>query len=364
MRTRRRAGVAVAALAVGVLALCGQSAVAAESPPGTDLSQGWVQSKEGRTADGVSKVKEFTHAKTKSKIKVASTSDDVSIKTSGNIKDTKDSTNSAGVTVTTDSKKDKTDTTTYSRDVVKEQLKAVSGLSDQEARLWLSSLYPEDQPDGAARTAAADADGSQTNVAAHAPIRDVLKANPTAALPSSPTANLPVFDSGCATNDVDWYWHQYGCWYSTKDQANGGDWYVGEYQKVSASVNGWYRKPGYVGVFLYHTENNYFVDYSPFNTKPDSGAGCRDQTIALTAMGFASHSTTVHYCQGKIEPWGPFLWYNGWTFGPRWIGNWTAVPDRTYGVEGVSLLHSPPNAGYYGRQFHLQGEWTGGGRFW
>jgi hypothetical protein len=376
MKATRWAGVATAALTVGVLGLVSQAPItsAASSSPDTvaaetvDLAQGWVQASEGKAGDGKSKVKEFVNAKTKGKVKIASTDDDATITVAGKVKDAKDASNKAEV-VLSQKGEDKATAMknggpkTYGRDTVKEQLKAVSGMTDDQARAWLADLYPEDQPDGAAKTAAKSADGSTTNTEAHAAINPALMSNPAAvAVPASGTAGLNIYVSGCMSNDIDWYWHEYGCYYATLDKTNGADWYLGEYQKASGTVNGWYRRPYKVQTYIYHGPNNTIIDYSPYYTRNDSGPGCSTQTIALTIGGFASHNSSFQVCQGKIQPvnGGPFLWYGGWTGGAEWVGNSFSLPDRTYGIEDVQMIHSPPNASYGNRQFHMYGEWSGG----
>ncbi len=178
------------------------------------------------------------------------------------------------------------------------------------------------------------------------------------------TAGLNIYRSGCVDNAVDWYWHQFGCYYTNLDYQDGGDWYLNDYQKSSGTVNGWYRKPGTIRTFMWHSQYNEYADYSPASTRADTLAGCRTTTVALTLVGFASHQAAFDLCQGKIEPLngGPFIWYGGWTFGAQWVGNVWASPDRTYAIESVSMVHSPPAASY-GTQFHLYGEWTEGSRY-
>ncbi len=340
---------ATATLCVGVGLLMQAPTTAAA--PAADKGSDWVQTSKAKTKDGVSTVKEFVNAKTK----VASTDDDATVA------DDDQGRPGSGVVVISGKAEDKTKTPKlHDRDVVKEQLMAVSGMSDKDARLWLSSLYPEDQPGGETPGKAPAADGGD-NVAANSAINPALLANP-AALPASPTAGLPIYASNCLSNDIDWYWHQYSCYFTTLDQAKGADWYLTEYQKSSGTVNGWYRKPYKVQMYMYHGQYNTIVDYSPAGYRQDTGPGCSNQTIALTVFGIASHSSTFQMCQGHVQPvnGGPWLWYGGWTGGAEWVGNSWSLPDRTYYVEDVQLVHSPPYASYGNRQFHTYGEWSGG----
>ena len=100
----------------------------------------------------------FKNAAANTTVKVAS-SDDVDPAFEGSASDNSDSHNAAGVTLKPTKVQTKDEImkaggpkATGTRDTVKEQLKAVSGLSDQEARAWLSSLFPEDAATPAAPT--------------------------------------------------------------------------------------------------------------------------------------------------------------------------------------------------------------------